>query len=143
MNFLPPLNFKRLLAEAINDMAIKGYISREQVETWLNLLRRAAERELGPEDKIDSAQRDTMEGVYRRLVETGRIVDRVPGVSRFTLSMISPQLRAELDRRIMASADLIKIRRAESIEKTLQRFAGWSTSIPKGGDKNIIKLDVR
>jgi hypothetical protein len=47
--------------------------------------------------------------------------------------MVKPELRAELDRRILASADLIRLNREVSIERTLQRFAGWSTSIPAGG----------
>ena len=35
----------------------------------------------------------------------------------------------------MASANLIKLNRKASIDKTLQRFQGWATSIPIGGSK--------
>ena len=35
-----------------------------------------------------------------------------------------------MDRRILASADLIKLNRTAAINKTVQRFSGWATSIP-------------
>lgn len=59
-----------------------------------------------------------------------RALKRHIGVSRFTLNYLEPKLRAELDRRIMASANLIKLNRTQAIDKTLQRFSGWATSIP-------------
>ncbi|EDY0798101.1 hypothetical protein AE421_004671, partial [Salmonella enterica subsp. enterica serovar Oslo] len=59
-----------------------------------------------------------------------RALKRHPGVSRFTLNYLEPKLRAELDRRIMASADLIKLNRTQAVDRTIQRFSGWATSIP-------------
>ena len=44
-----------------------------------------------------------------------------------------PELHAELNRRIAASIDLIKLNRPQAILKTQQRFRGWATSIPPGG----------
>jgi hypothetical protein len=35
-----------------------------------------------------------------------------------------------LDRRIFASADLIRLNKQAAVEKTLQRFSGWVTSLP-------------
>lgn len=71
---------------------------------------------------------------------------KAAGVGRFTIENVKPALRAELDRRIMASAQLIRMNRAEAIQKTLHRFSGWSTSIPQGGsdavDKNEVKKDI-
>ena len=43
----------------------------------------------------------------------------------------------------MASAQLIKLNRQQSIAKTLQRFSGWATSIPAGGSKAVDKPEVR
>ena len=37
----------------------------------------------------------------------------------------------------MASAKLIKLNRDAAIERTLQRFSGWSTSIPVGGTAEV------
>ena len=58
------------------------------------------------------------------------------------MASIKPKLRAELDRRILASARLIKLNRQASIERTLQRFAGWATSIPIGGTTHSKRSDV-
>lgn len=143
MDFPRPLSFRQLLDEAIRDLTEHGYVSQQQVEDWLHVLRSAAERELGPEGNIDDTVRAALGTIYDRLVERGRVVERVPGVDRYTLARIKPTLRAELDRRILASADLIKLRRREAIEKTLQRFSGWSTSIPPGGAGVIDKRQVR
>src|SRR6185312_4812820 len=137
------LSFRRLLAEAVSYIANVGYVSREKIEEWLSLLRNAAERELGSEEQIDDAVRSALGSAYRRFVDNGKVLDFVPGVTRFNLSMVKPQLRSELDRRILAAADLIKIHRREAVERTLQRFSGWSTSIPPGGDGTIDKRETR
>ena len=65
------------------------------------------------------------------------------GVERFTIERIKPSLRAELDRRILASASLIRLNRDAAIEKTIQRFQGWATSIPKGGSGAVAKRETK
>lgn len=140
---IPPHSFRQVLSNAVADLAEHGYQSGEQVDRWLLLLRAAAERELGSEAEAERMARDALIAIYRRLIEAGRIVKYVPEVSRFTLAIVRPELRAELDRRILAAADLIKLRRRESIEKTLARFQGWSTSIPPGGEGVIDRREVR
>ncbi len=135
--------FAHVLSDAIADLSERGYVSREQIDMWLALLRAAAERELGSEDLIERRMRDAFGAIYKRLIERGRITDYVPGVGRYTLAMIAPELRAELDRRILASADLIRLNRREAIEKTLQRFAGWSTAIPPGGVSDLDRREAK
>jgi hypothetical protein len=135
--------FQQTLVAAIADFSERGFVSAEQVNDWVLRLRSAAERELGPEHKIDDQLRAAFDAIYRRLVERGGVVQFVPEVGRFTLAMIAPELRAELDRRILASADLIKIRRKQRVEETLARFQGWATSIPKGGEGMVDKREVR
>lgn len=135
--------FSQVLQAAISDLADRGYASRGQIEEWQARLRAAADRELLPGRKIDQSLRVAMETIYRRLIERGGIAQYVPGVGRFTLASVRPALRAELDRRILASVDLIKLHRREAIEKTLQRFSGWSTSIPPGGGNLIDKRSAR
>ena len=146
MNYAAPYSFRQVLQDAIADVATRGYVSAEQIDYWRGLLRNAAERETPSEAQIDAMMRDAMGAIFRREIDNARIVRRVPGVSRYSLAMVRPQLRGELDRRIMASADLIKIRRKDAIEKTLARFAGWSTSIPAGSyadvDKRKVKADI-
>lgn len=136
-------SFQRVLADAIADVAMHGYTSRERIDMWAGLLRSAAEWELGPEEAIDARMRDALGAIYAKLIDRGKVASVVPGVSQYTLAMIKPQFRAELDRRILAGADLIKLNRRAAIEKTLQRFSGWSTSIPPGGDGVIDKRETK
>ncbi|WP_249206361.1 hypothetical protein [Burkholderia multivorans] len=53
------------------------------------------------------------------------------------------RLRPELDKRVRASVDLIKLNRERAVEQMLQRFAGWTSSIPDGGSRAIEKPEVR
>jgi hypothetical protein len=83
-----------------------------------------------------------MHGIYSRMVDGGGYTQIHKGVSRFTIERLKPKLRAELDRRIMASSSLIKLNRKQMMEQTRQRFAGWSTSIPIGGSRAVDKREV-
>ncbi|MDE2102512.1 MAG: hypothetical protein KGL39_35020 [Patescibacteria group bacterium] len=125
--------FTQVLNEAIREFITRGFTSAEQLDDWMARVRAAAEGELISERRMQHMMQERLGAIYRRLVQRGEILRKHPGVSRFTLDRIAPHLRAELDRRIMASANLIKLNRTSAIEKTLQRFAGWATSIPQGG----------
>lgn len=140
-------NFYKVLTDAINDVSEHGFDSQERIDRWMELLRKAAEATLTPPHVIEKQLRDALSAIYRKMVERGGLFRINPGVSRFTLDKVRPALRVQLDARIMASANLIKLNRRSAIEKTLQRFSGWSTSIPKGGsrvvDKAAEKKNVR
>ena len=139
----PNATFRELLAAAIADVADTGYVSPERIAEWTALLRNAAERELGTDREVENAVRDGLTRIFERYVDSPRLVERVQGVSRYTLAMVKPKLHAELDRRIKANADLIKLHKREAVERTLQRFAGWSTSIPPGGDDTVDRRETR
>ena len=132
-----------VLTAAINYFDEHGYDSAEALTFWVLRLRQAAEAELIPPHVLEQNLRDTLGMAYRRLVEDGGILKQHPGVSLFTLNKVRPELRAELDRRILASASLIKLNRDAAIEKTLQRFQGWATSIPVGGAAKTDKPDTK
>jgi len=136
-------SFYDVLSAAIRDVADHGYDSAARIAYWQEEIRKAAERTMSPPHVMERMLREALAAVYRRMVEKGQIVNLHPGVARFTLERVKPQLRAELDRRILASADLIKLNRKQAIEKTLQRFAGWSTSIPKGGSDAVDKRETK
>lgn len=136
-------DFQQVLTEAVNDMAEHGFDSVERVERWTRELRAAAERSLISEASLEQQLRDALASTYRRLIDRGEITRYQQGVERFTLEKVRPVLRAELDRRIAASANLIKLNRTEAIEKTLRRFQGWSTSVPPGGVPGEKKRDVK
>ena len=136
-------NFRDILRLAIADMAVNGYQNYERIDQWINALRNAAERDIESESVIDEELRRTFGAIYAKMIERGGVAKYVPGVARFNLSMVRPELRAELDRRIMASADLIKLHRREAINTTLTRFSGWATSIPPQGDDTVSLRSVQ
>lgn len=136
-------SFYQVLTDAISDFSENGYDSLERVSFWLESLRKAAEASLIPMGVLTEHLTRVLRGAYHRLVEKAGILRFHPGVQRFTLQQVSPRLRAELDRRIMASANLIKINREEAISTTLRRFNGWATSIPPGGSEAVDKQDEK
>lgn len=142
---MPPVaeSFYRVLTAAIEDLTEHGFDSQARLDGWLERLRRAAIASLIPEHVLERNLKDVLERVYRRTVDGPKLIRIHPGISRYTIDRIRPKLRAELDRRIMASANLITLNRDASIERTLQRFAGWATSIPIGGSDVTKKHEER
>lgn len=143
MNSSRPLSFAEAVTEAVREFATTGYRSEERLRYWLDELRAAAQRDMVPEERVAEDLRRALGAEYERLVERGELLRRNPAVSRFTLERVRPELRAELDRRIMASAELIKRNREEMMATTLRRFAGWATSVSIGGDEGIRKNPVK
>lgn len=135
--------FDETLAAAVHDLTENGFTSAERIVYWTDQLRRAAVDAMKPAHEAEDALRRALGAIYRRLVERGQIARWHPGIGRFTLQRVAPWLRAELDKRILASAQLIRLNRTQAVEKTLQRFAGWSTSIPSGGTEAADKRDVK
>jgi hypothetical protein len=140
-------SFYSVITDAINDLIANGFDSFDRVEAWVSRIRAAAIRNMVPEATLQRHLNETMRSIYRAKVERGGMLKFHPGVSRFTLDRVRPALRSELDRRIMASAQLIKLNRSKAIEETLQRFSGWATSIPAGGsdavDRSETKTEMR
>lgn len=140
-------DYSDVLDAAVEDVARHGYDSPERIAYWTERLQQAAGRTLRSAAEIDQMVRDAMIALYTRLVERGVTVRQHSGLSRFGIDTVRPELRAELDRRILASADLIKSNRDESVRLTLKRFNGWATSVPKGGssqiDQRAIVRDVK
>jgi hypothetical protein len=135
-------SFYDVVTAAVSDIAQNGY-DPVRVDEWLILIRQAAERTLTPPHVVERVLRGNLSALYKRYVENGGLLKLNPGVSRFTLDQVKPRLRAELDRRIMASAQLIRLNREAAIQKTLQRFSGWSTSIPAGGSDVVNKNETK
>lgn len=139
------MTFNKVVEEAVRDISESGF-SPERIAYWQERLRKAAAGALGSQSRIDAMLKDALGDVYRRLIENGHALKVHPGVSRFTIDKLKPKLRIELQKRIFASADLIKLNREKSIAQTLQRFSGWATSIPPGGsevvDKRAVKIDI-
>lgn len=135
--------FYETVTDAVQDISAHGFDSIERVRVWIDRIRKAAVASAIPDDVLRGTLNQTMQAAYDRLVTRREILKIHPGISRFTLDRVKPKLRAELDRRIMASANLIKMNREQAIEKTIQRFSGWATSIPAGGSRIVDKVDVK
>lgn len=142
--FDPNARFSEVLAAAIADISTRGYVDETQLNLWLGRLRNAAERELGADWAIDEDVRRGMTSLFDRFVDGIKLPQRIEGgVGRFTKAQIKPRLYAELDRRILADADLIKLHKREAVERTLRRFSGFATSIQIGGDPTVDRQEVR
>lgn len=136
------MTFNETLKAAIADILAHGYDSRDRIARWLEKLHGAALASLIPEETIQRHLAASLLRTYRQTVESDKFLKRHKGLSQFTIDQLKPALRKELDRRILASANLIKLNRKESIQRTLKRFEGWATAIPAGGTRSVTQRPV-
>ncbi len=137
------MTFFEVITAAVADMTQNGFDSEARLIEWMERIRQAAVASLTPLPVMEAELKRVLNAVYQRQVDRGAILVRHGDVARFTLERVKPKLRAELDRRILASAGLIKLNRTQAIERTLQRFQGWATSIPAGGSRVVEKVPVK
>lgn len=135
--------FQEVLTEAVRDITENGYDDPARLDEWLKRLRFAAVADLPSPDEIQNRMQLAMRTVFDRTFSKTSTLKYHPGVPRFTIERLKPFARQELDRRILASANLIKLNREQAIEKMLQRAAGWMTSIPDQGSRVVDKVDVK
>ena len=124
--------FRKLLMEGLRKFATEGYRSELELQEWVARLHLALEREIPSDEESNRMLATVLGSAYARELKSG-IFKRVPGVSQYMLDRVAPYLRAELDKRIFASADLIRLRKRAVIDTTLQRFSGWVSSVPPEG----------
>ena len=136
------MNFYDTVNAAVLDIALHGYDSQARIDQWVQRIEAAARASLVPPDVLERALRANLMGTYARLVDKGGLLKTHKGVARFTLDRVRPQLRAELDRRIAMSAQLIKLNRSAMIAKTTQRFTGWASSVPPGGSDAVDRRET-
>lgn len=137
------IRFSQALTLAVQDIAKNGFDSAQRLDSWLRVLRAAADADLPSESQMALMMRGGLTTIFNRAITNHGIIKQFPSISKFTIDRIAPQLRTELDRRILASTQLIKLNRVQAIDKTLQRFSGWSTSIPAGGSSVVDKLEIK
>lgn len=129
-----------LVTEAVRDISEHGFTDMERVQGWMDRIRAKALEGMMPERELQELLRKTLESTFQSQIGRGLILQHHAGVSRFTLQRVEPKLRDALDKRIMASANLIKLNREAAIQRTMQRFSGWATSIPEGGSDQVDKV---
>jgi hypothetical protein len=135
------LSPQQVLTNALNDLQRYGYDSPERVEKWVRELSIAIER-TGIRNDAELKQ-SVRASLTPKLHNAASSALRGMGISKFTKANLSPRLYNELDRRILASTSLIKLNRTTAVNDTLQRFIGWSTSIPIGGAAVDDKVEVK
>ena len=138
-----PETYYEAISAAVAELSETGFTSQDRLNYWQERIRAAAERSMSSFTQMEELLREGMTAIYKRLVENGGSARYVGNVARFTLEQLKPKLRADLDRRILASANLIKLNREQAIAKTLQRFSGWATSVPPGGSATVNKVDEK
>lgn len=136
-------SFYETITAAVNDMASHGYDSVERVAHWVKLIKEAALRHFIAEHVLVEQLRKVFSTTFTKLIDKAQITRVHPGMPRFTIDKVRPQLHAELNRRIAASQSLIKLNREEAVRKAVQRFEGWATSIPMGGSSAVEKVPVK
>jgi hypothetical protein len=142
--------FYQEVSAAISHFQAFGFTSQAQLDQWVGRIRRAALLQLKPPAETERELKRVLGDRYKHLVTKAGILNSMPEVSRYTLEKVKPKLRKELDRRIMASANLISLNRQEAVSTTLRRFQGWATAIPPGGsrapeakaDKDLIRKSL-
>lgn len=135
--------FFETITNAIRDFEENGFDSAERLQYWVDRIRRAAAESMTPESVLNETLTRALQGIYKKLIDDGQIIKAHSGVSRFTVDRLKPQLRAELDRRMMASRSLIKLNREQAVERCVQRLAGWASSIPAGGSRAVDVKDTK
>jgi len=131
------------ITEAVNHFRQYGFTSQTELDDWIARIRRSALLQLKTPAETEAMLRKALVSRYDALVTRNGVLRNMPEVGRVRLDKVKPKLRAELDRRIMASANLIKLNRAQAIDKTLQRFQGWATAIPPGGSRAVDTKDTK
>lgn len=131
-------DFGSVLREAIADIETHGFDSPERVNRWIEELGRAA----GSGGSVTAEQlKRSLGAIFHREVDQGGLARRlkVPG---WRVNQVAPKLRLELDRKILAASELIRLNRDEMMTKTIRRFSGWATSVPAGGSDAVDRKDV-
>ena len=135
--------YREVIRRAALEVQRVGGVSPERLEQMLAEIAAAARADRIRADIVERDMQAHLQGVFRRLVDRGEIKRKMVGMpGKFGIEIVRPSLRAELDRRIIMSAMQIRLDRDQAIERTLRRFAGWSTSIPPGGSALEIPRDL-
>ena len=140
--------FDIALKDAVDYVAAHGMDDSPQLRMFIQLLRQAGNLSFMSDDQMQSQMMSALTTCFNKAISKNQLNKVFSGkVSTMTIEKIKPELRTELDRRIMANISLIKLNREQAIDKTMQRFGGWMTSVPVGGsraiDKKVVIRDIK
>ena len=138
------MTFQETLTAAVQDLTENGFTDYAQIENWLKKLRIAAERDAGKLSELDKAIRAALKKAYEDCLKPAAIKRTHPDMpKRFDISKLNGQMREELRKSIDVSASLIRRNRQAAIDKTLQRFEGWASSVPAGGSDAVSRRESK
>lgn len=128
----------RLISEAIDYFINNGFTEAYILDMWSDRIRSAFISEFSFNHYVNKF----LDKKYKQAVDNAGILkyQENPGITSFSLERIKPAFRKELDRRIVASANLVRLAREETIALILRRFEGFVSSIPVDG---IPKVGIR
>ena len=125
------------LTAAIADIEQNGFDSDIRLQEWLNKIQKEIERGQVPDSILYAKLKKSFEPKLKNILRKN---SNIPGWRKERLNR---SLYAELDRRIIAAASLIKLNKQQAVNDTLRRFVGWSTSIPAGGGIVDSKIETK
>jgi len=138
------MTFQETLTAAVQDLTENGFTDYAQIENWLKKLRIAAERDAGKLSELDKAIRAALKKAYEDCLKPAAIKRTHPDMpKRFDISKLNGQMQEELRKSIDVSASLIRRNRQAAIDKTLQRFEGWASSVPAGGSDAVSRRESK
>jgi hypothetical protein len=148
-------DFNAVIREAVKYFSAHGYTSEKALDLW------AARIALAAKDTLISPEAASAQIARHLSAVYDRVTRKLPGhlqriQSQHAMRMgpelffrrvsslpeLAHKMRTELDRRITASADLIRIRREESLAATMRRFRGWASSVPPSGTPAPVRDEV-
>lgn len=135
------MTFYETISAAIKDIEKYGFDSIERVNSWVAKIKEQAILSMVSDEEMNRQLRTFLKDSYLRFIKY-TAPKAHQGLSNIKMAQSHPKLLSELDRRMYASLDLIKINKEETINKILQKFTGWATSIPSGGSEAIDKREV-
>lgn len=127
--------FYRILSKALTEFARYGYDSKERLNYWIGQLRMAAGHLFASDEETRKTIARALSMKFKSATSDSAFKRNHPALQQYVKQRVGPKLAPILERRILASVDLIKLHRDQSIEKVLQRFSGLVTSIPDGGTR--------
>jgi hypothetical protein len=148
-------DFQATIRAAVKYFTQHGYTNERALDLWTERIVTAAQGALISPAEASALTARHLSAIHSRVLRRlpkhmrelqPRIAVRV-GPEMFyrrvaSLPELAHKMRTEVDRRIAASADLIKIRREEAMAATLRRFTGWASSVPPGGTPAPAKDEV-
>jgi hypothetical protein len=119
--------FTTLLRKAVGYFAKRGFTTIADVANWRVQLAAAAESHLSTEKAQARVERG-LTGAFHRWMGRGRVSLPQRGVAKFTLDMLEPKLKDELQNRMFAAREAVDGAHRLALERIHNRFMGFATA---------------